>query len=74
MAKKTYQQMREELDSVVTSLQGSELDIDEATKLYEDGLRLVGELEQNLHTAENKITRVHTEFEQKAENHDKNHD
>jgi exodeoxyribonuclease VII small subunit len=54
-AKKNYQQLSEELDDVLEQLQDEDLDVDTALKLYEQGLKLVGELEGRLTAAENKV-------------------
>lgn len=63
MAKvKTYKELREELDEIVSQLQSSELDIDEATKQYERGMKLVQELEVYLKDAEVKIEKVKKQF------------
>ena len=54
-AKKNYQELSEELDEVLDQLQDEDLDVDTALKLYEQGLKLVGELESRLSSAENKV-------------------
>lgn len=53
--KPTYSELSEELDDVLVRLQGEEIDVDEAIKLYERGMALAGELETYLKAAENKI-------------------
>lgn len=57
---KTYQQLRDELDEVMDWFNnaGQELDVDAAIKHYQKGMELVKELEKQLKTAENKITKV----------------
>ncbi len=59
-----YQEMAAELDTILESLQTSDMDIDQAVKAYEQGMQLVKELEEYLHQAENKITKVKAKFEQ----------
>lgn len=58
MAHRSYQLLKDQLDSIVSKLQEDDLDIDEAMKLHEQGMELVDELEKYLKTAENKITKA----------------
>lgn len=59
MAKnKSYKELSEELDRVMTDLEGGELDIDEAVICYERGLAIVKELETHLEDAENKVVKL----------------
>ena len=53
--KKSYKQLQTELDSVLSQLQSSELDIDSALNLYKEGQKLVGQLEEYLKSAKNEI-------------------
>lgn len=46
------------LEEVLTKLQQPGLQVDEAVKLYEEGLKLIRELEGYLATAENKIEQL----------------
>lgn len=46
------------LEEVVTKLQQPGLQVDEAVKLYEEGLKLIQDLEGHLATAENKIEQL----------------
>jgi len=65
MTKKTklnYQQLTQELDTIIAELQREDADVDEALKLYERGLELVAELEGHLKTAENRITELKASF------------
>ncbi len=55
---RTYQHMKLELDEVVAKMQDETLDIDEATMLHEQGMKLVKELESYLKTAELTINKV----------------
>ena len=50
--------MKQRLDEIIAQLQDSSADIDEATKLYEEGAELVRRMEQYLKTAENKIHKL----------------
>jgi exodeoxyribonuclease VII small subunit len=53
--KQNYQDLNDELDGVLEKLQGDDLDVDSAISLYEQGLKLVSDLEKRLETAENKV-------------------
>ena len=55
---KTYRQMRNELDEIMTNLHTTDLDIDLAIKQYERGMKLIKELEAYLKKAELKIQKV----------------
>jgi exodeoxyribonuclease VII small subunit len=57
--KKTdYQQLSLELDEVLAKLQQPDIQVDEAVRLYEQGLQLVSQLETHLQQAENKIEQL----------------
>lgn len=53
-----YNQINQELETVMVKLQAEDIDVDEAVKLYERGVTLIAELEQHLKTAENKVKKV----------------
>jgi exodeoxyribonuclease VII small subunit len=57
-AEKDYQTLSSELDQVLASLQTPGVHVDEAVKLYEEGLKLVKQLEKHLQQAENKIEQL----------------
>ena len=54
----TYQELSQELDAVLLRLQQSDIQVDEAVQLYEQGLALAAKLEQHLQQAENVITKL----------------
>lgn len=59
MTKETdYQTLYEQLDAVLAKLQAPDVHVDEAVKLYEEGLKLVDALEKHLKQAENKIEKL----------------
>lgn len=58
-----YKALQQELDTILSKLQHSELDIDEAVKAYERGMELVKELEMYLSKAENTVTKLKARFE-----------
>lgn len=53
-----YQVLYEQLDAVLAKLQAPDVHVDEAVKLYEEGLKLVDALEKHLKQAENKIEKL----------------
>ena len=53
--KKTYRELRGELDEVLAELQSAKLDIDKALELYKKGQVLIAQLEDYLKTAKNEI-------------------
>jgi exodeoxyribonuclease VII small subunit len=58
MADNSYKKLSDELDQVMADLERGDLDIDEAVKCYERGLKIVRQLEQYLTEAENKVTEL----------------
>jgi len=58
-----YQALSEELDTLLTRLQGGELSIDEAVPAYERGMELVRELEAYVTSAENRITELQAKLQ-----------
>ena len=56
--KTDYRTVAAELEQIVDRLQSGELGIDEAAKSYEQGMKLVKQLESYLETAENQITEL----------------
>jgi exodeoxyribonuclease VII small subunit len=55
---KDYQTLSLELDEVLAKLQRPDVRVDEAVQLYEQGLKLIEELEKHLAEAENKIEKL----------------
>lgn len=53
-----YQTLNKQLDAVLTKLQAPDVQVDEAVRLYEEGLKLIAELEKHLKQAENKIEKL----------------
>jgi exodeoxyribonuclease VII small subunit len=60
----SYVELRNELNSLLENLQQEDIDVDEAIKAYEQGMELVKRLEVKLKTAENKVIKLKTKFEQ----------
>jgi exodeoxyribonuclease VII small subunit len=53
-----YQTLSAELDGVLAALQQPSVQVDEAVRLYEQGLKLVAACEAHLAQAENKLTKL----------------
>ena len=53
-----YQTLSLELETVLAALQDPAVQVDDAVKLYEQGLKLVAQLEGHITEAENKITKL----------------
>jgi exodeoxyribonuclease VII small subunit len=53
-----YQTLSRDLETVLAQLQQPDVQVDEAVKLYEQGLALAVKLEKHLQTAENKIRKL----------------
>lgn len=45
-----------ELDHIVRSLEGNQLELEDSIKSYERGVKLLGDLKKRLDTAEQKVT------------------
>ncbi len=52
--------MSDQLEAILAKLESGDLDVDQAIKQYQKGMELVKQLEKQLKTAENKITKVTT--------------
>lgn len=55
---KTTSELQAELDQLLQWFESDNVDIDEAVKMYEHGLKLVAELQVRLKTAENTIKKI----------------
>jgi len=55
---KDYQALNLELENILAALQQPNVQVDEAVKLYDQGLKLIALLEQHLNEAENTIQRL----------------
>lgn len=58
MEKDNFQSLSQKLEAVLAKLQAPDVHVDEAVKLYEEGLRLIAVLEKHLRQAENKIEKL----------------
>ncbi len=60
--KPTYEQLKADLDEVMSALQQEDLDVDRALEYYQKGLELVQAIEAYLKTAENKVVELKAKF------------
>lgn len=58
MEKDNFQSLNQKLEEVLARLQAPDVHVDEAVKLYEEGLKLITALEKHLRQAENKIEKL----------------
>ena len=59
---KTYAELNDELSEALAWFDGEDLDLDMATKKYQQALELLKQLEAYLKTAENKIKKIDPGF------------
>lgn len=62
-SKVNYQQLSQELDTILDELQRDDLDVDKALEHYKRGLELAKQLENYLSEAENQIRDIKSKFE-----------
>jgi exodeoxyribonuclease VII small subunit len=60
---KEYLTLSRRLDEIVAAIQAPDITIDQATAYYEEGSKLIKELEAYLKTAENHIQKLTTQAE-----------
>lgn len=56
--KLTFQEAMKRLDEIVSQLNSSQLELEEAMKLFEEGLKLSKQCEEQLKTFENKMNEL----------------
>lgn len=61
-SEKSIQSKLTELNEIVSWFDGDEVDIDEAIKKYEQGQKLVEELQADLKSAKNKVEKIKLKF------------
>jgi len=57
-AKKSYRQMNEQLAEILAWFESEQVDLDEAVAKYEQAIKLLGEMETYLKTAQNKVKKI----------------
>jgi exodeoxyribonuclease VII small subunit len=60
---KTYQQLDDELNRLIEWFEGDSIKLDEAADKYQEAMQLIGQMEEHLKTAENKIKKISAKFE-----------
>ena len=60
---KNYQQMSDELATLVDWFESDQVNLDEAVRKYEQAIELLQQMEEYLKTAENKIKKVSAKFD-----------
>lgn len=65
-ANASYEDLKQELDTILAELQRDDLGVDDALKHYQRGLELVEQLEQHLKKAENTINELKLKFSKSA--------
>jgi exodeoxyribonuclease VII small subunit len=70
MAKKTgsnksYRELSDELARLMEWFEGGDVDLEEAIENYQKAMKLIGELEDYLKTAENEIKKITANFDDK---------
>ena len=65
MTDKTIKQLQNEFDEIVDWFGSEQSDIDESIVMYEKSIELAKEIKQRLSEADNKITKIHADFEGK---------
>lgn len=58
--KNSFEERLAKLDQIATKIEGKALPLDEAIKLYEEGLAIVTSLEKELELAKEKVEKVIT--------------
>lgn len=58
----SYQDMNDELETIIADLQREDTDVDQAVKQYKRGLELIQQLEKHLKTAENTVQELKAKF------------
>lgn len=58
MQSNDFQTLSQRLEITLVKLQAPDVHVDEAVKLYEEGLKLIAALEKHLKQAENKIEKL----------------
>lgn len=56
--KKSYKELQEELNMIISELQSEEIDLDEAVIKFEQATKITKQIKQYLETAENTLKRV----------------
>lgn len=66
----SFEEALNRLEKITQTLEGGGLRLEEAIALFEDGIRLAKICNEQLNTAELKISQIQTPFEQEQESKD----
>ena len=58
----SYQELTDNLNEILSELQSGELPLDKAITQYEEGMKLIKDMQTQLKTAENKITKIKSTY------------
>lgn len=64
---KSYAELRDTLDTLITRLQDPECDVDQAAELYVQAMAAIGDLEAYVQAAENKVRKVQAKMDADAD-------
>lgn len=60
--KQDYAHLQQQLAKTIDALQVADLDIDEASKHYETGMKVIADLERHVKNAETKVEKLKIDF------------
>jgi len=66
MSEKKFEEALVRLETIVSSLEKGEAELDEALKLFEEGISLVRKCDQQLRDAEQKLEQLSTEGDEEV--------
>jgi exodeoxyribonuclease VII small subunit len=60
---KSYQQLNDELASLIDWFEGESVNLDEAAEKYQQAVEVIAQMEDYLKTTENKIKKISAKFD-----------
>lgn len=64
--KDSYAELSEQLDEVIVKLQAPEVAVDDATRYYEQAMKIIKQLEKHLAQAANRVQTISAKFAKDA--------
>ncbi len=61
-----YDELSSELDKVIAALQAPDISVDKALELYEEGSKLISQLQNYLQNAQNTINKIKVDIGEEA--------
>jgi exodeoxyribonuclease VII small subunit len=61
-SKTSYEDLSLKLDNILGKLENFDTDVDEASKLYEEGMKIVEQLDKHLGQAKNRVSEIAAKF------------